>query len=133
MPRCNVVKFHKNPPNPLKPKSEILNLMFGESRMMTLGSEGVYLDEKCHTNPSRHLPGPKTVKPRKKLKNTDFGVWGFRVLGSRGFRGFEKLPINRLGRPVCYIPPSLRISGTIHVAISRSPCSASCRCIQRYL
>ena len=26
--------------------------------MMNLGSEGVYLDEKCRTNPSRYLPGP---------------------------------------------------------------------------
>ena len=34
--------------------------MFWGSRMMNLGSEGVYLDEKCRTNPSRHLPGPKT-------------------------------------------------------------------------
>ena len=30
------------------------------SRIEILGSEGVYLDEKCRTNPSRHLPGPKT-------------------------------------------------------------------------
>ena len=29
-------------------------------RIMKLGSEGVYLHEKCGTNPSRHLPGPKT-------------------------------------------------------------------------
>ena len=40
--------------------------------MMNLGSEGVYLDEKCRTNPSRYIPGPKT--PRKKLKNADFRV-----------------------------------------------------------
>ena len=25
-------------------------------------------------------------------------------MGSRGFRGFDKLPINRLGRPVYYTP-----------------------------
>ena len=30
------------------------------SRIEILGSEGVYLDEKWRTNPSRHLPGPKT-------------------------------------------------------------------------
>ena len=30
------------------------------SRIEILGSEGVYLDEKCRTNPSRHLLGPKT-------------------------------------------------------------------------
>ena len=42
--------------------------------MMNLGSEGVYLDEKCGTNPSRNLPGPKA--PVKKLKNADFGVSG---------------------------------------------------------
>ena len=29
-------------------------------RTMKLGSEGVYLHEKCRTNPSRYLPGPKT-------------------------------------------------------------------------
>ena len=34
------------------------------SRIEILGSEGVYLDEKCRTNLSRHLPGPKT--PHKK-------------------------------------------------------------------
>ena len=39
------------------------NLMFWWSRMMNLGSEGVYLDENYRTNPSRNLPGPKnTVK-----------------------------------------------------------------------
>ena len=50
---------------------------------MKLGSEGVYLHEKCGTNPSRHLPGPKTTI--KKLKML--------VLGSRGFRA-EILYIN---------------------------------------
>ena len=65
---------------------------------MKLGSEGVYLHEKCGTNPSRHLPGPKTPVKKKKKKT----ILGFRVLGSRGFRGFDKLPIHRLGRPVCY-------------------------------
>ena len=45
--------------------------------MMNLGSEGVYLDEKCRTKPSRYLPGPKT--PVKNLKRP--------VLGSRGFGG----------------------------------------------
>ena len=40
--------------------------------MMNLGSEGVYLDEKCRTNPSRDVPGPKTLV--KNLKNADFGV-----------------------------------------------------------
>ena len=29
--------------------------------MMKLGSEGVYLHEKCGTNPSRYLPGPKNT------------------------------------------------------------------------
>ena len=67
---------------------------------MNVVSEGVYLHEKCGTNPSRHLPGLKTAI-KKIIKKNDFGVSGFRVLGSRGFRGFEKLPINRLGRPVC--------------------------------
>ena len=50
---------------------------------MKLGSEGVYLHEKCGTNPSRHLPGLKTTI--KKLKML--------VLGSRGFRA-EILYIN---------------------------------------
>ena len=36
-------------------------------RIMKLGSEGVYLHEKCGTNASKHLPGPKTtVKTLKK-------------------------------------------------------------------
>ena len=47
------------------------------SRIEILGSEGVYLDEKCRTNPSRYLPGPKP--PGKKIKNSDFGISG--VLG----------------------------------------------------
>ena len=45
--------------------------------MMNLGSEGVYLDDKCRTNPSRYLPGPKTpVKKYKKML-----ILGFSVLG----------------------------------------------------
>ena len=44
----------------------------GGSRIEIWGSEGVYLDENCRTNPSRYLPGPKA--PSKKLKNIDFGV-----------------------------------------------------------
>ena len=52
--------------------SVLLNLMFLGSRIMKLGSEGVYMHEKCGTNPSRHLPGLKT--PREKLKKSDFGV-----------------------------------------------------------
>ena len=43
---------------------------------MKLGSEGVYLHEKCGTNPSRHLPGSKTI-----VKNKKRPIWG-----SRGFR-----------------------------------------------
>ena len=42
--------------------------------MMKLGSEGVYLHEECGTNPSRHLPGPKTL-----VKNVDVGVSGDRA------------------------------------------------------
>ena len=51
--------------------------------MMNLGSEGVYLDEKWRTNPSRYLPGPKT--PVKNKKNL---ILGFRGLGFRGL-GFR--------------------------------------------
>ena len=39
---------------------------------MKLGSEGVYLHEKCGTNPSRHLPGRKT-----NIKNKKRPIWGF--------------------------------------------------------
>ena len=53
------------------------NLIDLGSGIMKLGSEGVYLHEKCSTNPSRHLPGPKN--PVKKLKKP--------ILGSRGFGG----------------------------------------------
>ena len=45
--------------------------------MMKLGSEGVYLHEKCGTDPSRHLPGPTTHV--KQIKNADVGVSGFRA------------------------------------------------------
>ena len=65
--------------------------------MMNLGSEGVYLDEKCRTNPSRHLPGPKT--PVKKLK---IPILGFRGLGFWGLGGFGVLINSRstaLGGP----------------------------------
>ena len=61
--------------------------------MMKLGSEGVYLHEKCGTNPSRHLPGLNTAIKNK--KNPILGSRGFGVLGSRGVRGFDKLPIQR--------------------------------------
>ena len=44
---------------------------------MNLVSEGVYLDENCATNPSRHLPGPKTAIQTINKKM---------ILGSRGFR-----------------------------------------------
>ena len=45
--------------------------------MIDLGSEGMYLDEKCHTNPSRYLRGLKTPVKIKKIP----------TLVSRGFRG----------------------------------------------
>ena len=62
---------------------------------MNLVSEGVYLDENCATNPSRHVPGFKTAI-KIKTKKIDFGVSG----GSGG-NFIYKLPINRLKRPVC--------------------------------
>ena len=40
------------------------------SRIMNLGSEGVYLHEKCGTNPSRPLPGPKTTIKNQKCRET---------------------------------------------------------------
>ena len=45
-------------------------------RMMKLGSEGVYLHEKCGTDASRYLLGPKTLVKNKKAS----------ILESRGFR-----------------------------------------------
>ena len=53
---------------------------------MKLGSEGVYLREKCGTNASRHLPGPKT--PVKNSKRPILGSRGFGA-GSRGFRAYK--------------------------------------------
>ena len=50
--------------------------MLWGSRIMNLGSEGVYLDENGGTNPSRYLPGPKTP-----VKNLEISI-----LGSRGVR-----------------------------------------------
>ena len=80
--------------------------------MMNLGSEGVYLDEKCRTNPSRYLPGPKT--PVKKLK---IPILGFRGLGFRGL-GF-KLPINRpSGRYVMFLFGALDVHGSIFSPMS---------------
>ena len=82
-------------------KGGFIKLFFGCSRnlrgwgsgIMKLGSEGVYLHEKCGTNPSRHLPGSKN--PHK--KNTDLGVSGV----SGEYFIYNKLAINRLKRPVC--------------------------------
>ena len=51
--------------------------------MMNLGSEGVYLDEKMRTNPSRYLPGPKTPV-KKKMPILGFRGLGFRVYGLGG-------------------------------------------------
>ena len=76
------------------------------SGIMKLGSEGVYLHEKCGTNPSRYLPGPKT--PVKKQKN-DFGVSGVSGKG-RGTTGFQ-LP------PVGGIPPAPDIMYCYHQKI----------------
>ena len=55
------------------------NLMCLGSGIMKLGSEGVYLHEKCGRNPSRHLPGPKTP-----VKNQKIPILGFRGAGGRG-------------------------------------------------
>ena len=52
-------------------------------RIVNLVSEGVYLHENCVTNPSRHVPGPKTAMKNLKML----------ILGSRGFRA-EILYIN---------------------------------------
>ena len=41
---------------------------------MKLGSEGVYLHEKCGTNPSRHVPGLKMA-----IKNRKDPIFGSRV------------------------------------------------------
>ena len=57
-----------------------------ESRIEISGSEGVYLHEKCRTNPSRHLPGSKN--PVKNSKRPILGSRGFRG-GSRGFRAYK--------------------------------------------
>ena len=46
--------------------------------MMSLGSEGVYLHEKCGTSPSGYLPGSKTATNTKQI---------YRLWVSRGFRG----------------------------------------------
>ena len=59
------------------------------SGIMKLGSEGVYLHEKCGTNPSRHLPGPKT---NVENKNADFGVSGVSGEG-HGTTGFQLPPV----------------------------------------
>ena len=50
---------------------------------MNLVSEGVYLDENCATNPSRHVPGPTPAMTN----------WKMLILGSRGFQA-EILYIN---------------------------------------
>ena len=68
-------------------KSYFLRKSFNlRSRIEILGSEGVHLDEICRTNPSRHLPGPKT--PVKKLKRPMLGSRRFGG-GSRGFRAYK--------------------------------------------
>ena len=46
------------------------------SGIMKLGSEGVYLHEKCGTNPSRHFPGPKTPIKNKKYRFGGLGGFG---------------------------------------------------------
>ena len=55
--RCGEIQSPLNP-NPLNPLT--LNPSDLGSRIEILGSEGVYLDENCGTNPSRYVPGPKT-------------------------------------------------------------------------
>ena len=74
------VFFEKN--SDFRKEFERRFLFFGFSRnfmclgsiIMKLGSEGVYLHDKCGTNASRHLPGPET--PVKKLK---MRIWGVRA------------------------------------------------------
>ena len=58
--------------------------------MMNLGSEGVYLDEKKRTNPSRYLPGPKT--PVKKSKISMLGSRVFWDLRSRPYPRTPEIP-----------------------------------------
>ena len=59
---------------------------------MNLGSEGVYLDEKCRTNPSRYLPGPTS---NTLVKNLKIPILGFRGLGFWGLGGFGVLKNSR--------------------------------------
>ena len=47
--------------------------------MISLESEGMYLDENCGTNPSRYLPEPKTPAKNHKMS----------ILGSQGVRGLK--------------------------------------------
>ena len=69
--------------------------------MMNLGSEGVYLDEKCRTNPSRYLPGPKTPIKNQKMPILGFRGLGFRVYGLGGpAAGGEALRIRRTSSEV---------------------------------
>ena len=50
-----------------------------------LGTEGVYLHEQCHTNPSRHPLGPKT-----NVKNKKDRLWGLWSSGE-GLGGFGRI------------------------------------------
>ena len=76
-------QFHKNSPSsPLKPLTPKI-IMLGGSRMMNLGSAGVYLDGKCRTHPSRYLPESKTLVKIRKCRFWDLGGLGG---GSRRFR-----------------------------------------------
>ena len=62
--------------------------------MMNLGSEGVYLDEKCRTNPSRYLPGPKTLENDRKSKiYPDFPDFWSKMPETKGRPPYGKNPI----------------------------------------
>ena len=58
---------------------------------MKLGSEGVYLHEKCGTNPSRYLPGLKMTVQKLKMPLLGSGIM---KLGSEGVYLHEKCGTN---------------------------------------
>ena len=88
---------------------------------MNLESEGEYLDEKCRTNPSRYLPGPKAPVKKSKMR-----ILGFRGLGFWGLGGFGVLINSRSttlsGLCVIYNHLQLAVVRIIAVHLSPSTC-----------
>ena len=84
----------------------------------------MYRHEKCGTNPSRHLPEPKT--PVTKIKNVDFGVSGVSGDGLEDKKGF--VVGYRAALPIRLRAPCMSLSLSLHLLFEGGVLLGTHRC-----